>query len=337
MKILIYSDVHISQDSSVIKTIGKKYSTRLEHIVDSLNWAERLAEELKCEYIFNLGDTFDKPIINAMEATAIQDVIWSSIPHYVLVGNHDSNVASLEYSSVSILKKWGFTIISKPENIELKNISFTFLPYITESDRKPLKDYLKTTQDIVLSHNDISGFNFGGFISKDGFNIEDIKTGCKLFLNGHLHNSSFLANNILNVGNLCGQNFSEDAIRYKHGCWVLDTDTCDLQFYENPYSFNFYKLSWSSHIDTDLKLLKPNSCVLVKCDSKYKNELKEKLDSNKNILISRMLICDSNYSKEENSYVKLEKVDHLKLFCDTARDYLGNTELINNELKEICK
>lgn len=337
MKILIYSDVHISQDSSIVKSLGDKYSIRLEHIINSLNWAEKLAEELKCDYIFNLGDTFDKPIINAMEATAVQDITWSTIPHYVLVGNHDSNVASLEYSSVAILKKYGFNIISKPENIELNGVNFTFLPYITESDRKSFKEYLKTENDIVLSHNDIAGFNFGGFVSKEGFNIDDIRSNCKLFLNGHLHNSSFLTKNILNVGNLCGQNFSEDAFKYKHGCWVLDTNNYDLKFYENPYALNFYKLDWSEDIDKNLDKLKPNSCVVIKCENKYQEDLKKKILENPNIISSRILLFDKGSSDNNESDIKLEKVDHLKLFCDTVHEYLGNTDIVNNELMEVCK
>ena len=45
MKYLIYSDVHISQGSSIVKQEGIKYSVRLEHIIDSINWAEELAEK----------------------------------------------------------------------------------------------------------------------------------------------------------------------------------------------------------------------------------------------------------------------------------------------------
>ena len=338
MKVLIYSDIHISQDSSIIKSLGTKYSTRLEHIIASKNWAEDLAVKLGCDRIFNLGDTFDKPIINAMEATAVQDIKWAEMPHSILVGNHDSNVASLEYSSVSILKKFGFDIISQPTSLYVgADIRFVFLPYITEDNRKPFTDYVTSKNDIVLSHNDVAGFNFGGFISKEGFDINDIKNNCRLFLNGHLHNSSFLAKNVLNVGNLCGQNFSEDAFKYNHGAWVLDTDNMHLDFYENPHALNFYKLEWSENIDKDLNNLKPNSCVVIKCESKYQSALKDKISKNPNIISSRVLLFEKELSSDKQDEIKLEKVDHLKLFCDTVHDYVGNTEIINSELVEVCK
>lgn len=338
MKVLIYSDVHISQDSSIIKSLGTKYSTRLEHIIASMNWAEDLAVKLGCDRVFNLGDTFDKPIINAMEATAVQDIRWASIPHTILVGNHDSNVASLEYSSVSILKKYGFDIIDKPTSYRVgADFNFVFLPYIIESNRKPFTDYLVSKNDIVLSHNDVAGFNFGGFVSKGGFDIEDIKKNCKLFLNGHLHNSSFLAKNVLNVGNLCGQNFSEDASKYSHGAWLLNTDDMSLTFYENPHALNFYKLEWSKNIDKDLTTLKPNSCIVIKCESKYQNELKEKITNTPNIISSRVLLFEKENDTNNSPEIKLEKVDHLKLFCDTVHDYIGSDDVINSELMEVCK
>ena len=35
--------------------------------------------------------------------------------------------------------------------------------------------------------------------------------------------------------------------------------------------------------------------------------------------------------------VKLEKVDHIKQFTDFIHDQLGNTDLVNQELMEVCK
>lgn len=337
MRVLIYSDVHISQDSSIVKTFGTKYSTRLEYIIKSLDWAEDLALKENCQAVFNLGDTFDKPVINPMEATAVQDIKWNNLPHYILVGNHDSNVASLEYSSVAILKKLGFNIINEVTHLKDGETNFTFIPYIMNDNRKPLKEYLIGKDDIVLSHNDIAGFNFGLFISTEGFNIDEIKKDCKLFLNGHLHNSSFLDKKILNVGNLCGQNFSEDAFNYDHGCWILDTDKMSLDFYENPFALNFYKIEYSSNKNL-LSKLKNNSVLMIKCERKDQDKLKEDLETIKDkIIATRVLLYDKDVVNSIDSIVKLEKIDHLKQFTDFIHDKLGNTDLINSELAEVCK
>ena len=337
MKILIYSDIHISQDSSIVKSFGKYYSTRLEYIIKSITWAENLATSEKCDLIFNLGDTFNKPIVNAMEATAVQDICWADIPHYILVGNHDSDVVSLEYSSVSILKKLGFHIIKEVTHLYDKDDVFTFIPYILEDNRKPLTQYLVGKNDIVLSHNDIAGFRFGNFVSKEGFKIDDIEKSCKLFLNGHLHNSSFLSDKILNVGNLCGQNFTEDSLKYSHGCWILDTKTNSLEFHENPYALNFYKLEYPA----DKKIfsnLKNNSVLMIKCERSYQEELKNILTNySDKIVTTRVLLYDKDIIENIDTQVKLDKVDHLKQFTDFIHEQLGNTELINEELMEVCK
>jgi predicted phosphodiesterase len=336
MKILIYSDIHISQDSSIVKSFGEKYSTRLEHIIKSLDWAEDLALKEHCEAVFNLGDTFDKPIIQPMEATAVQDIKWNNLPHYILVGNHDSNVESLEYSSVSILKKLGFNIITETTHLNINNVDFTFIPYITNDNRKQFKEYIKSENDIVLSHNDIAGFNFGRFISKDGFDIKDIEKNCRLYLNGHLHNSSFLSSKILNVGNLCGQNFTENSFKYKHGSWILDTDNLSLNFYENPYALNFYNIEYKE--EKDLNTIKNNSVLQIKCERKNNNKLKENLDRIKDkIIATRVLLYDVKSSESFDTSIKLEKVDYIKQFIDFIHDKVGDTDLVNFELQEICK
>lgn len=335
MKILIYSDIHISQDSSIIKSLGRKYSTRLENIIDSLNWAEQLAVDTGCDCVCNLGDTFDKPIINAMEATAVQDISWNNLPHYVLVGNHDSNVASLEFSSVSILKKLGFHIIEKPEFITDGTTNIYFLPYITEARRESLDNYIvdRASKNIILSHNDIAGCNFGGFLSKDGFEINEIESICDLFLNGHLHNSAWVTKKILNVGNLTGQNFSEDAEVYQHGVWILDTDNNDISFVENPYAFNFYKLSYTGKKPL---LFKGNAVLMIKCKRSLVDRLKEEL-SKLDIVAYRILIDEETSSKDELVSATFEKIDHLKQFEEFILNTLGSNDIVKKELKEICR
>lgn len=332
MKALIYSDVHISQDSSIVKSFGTKYSTRLEYIIKSLNWAEQLADERQCDAIFNLGDTFDKPFINAMEATATQDVKWSPLPHYVIVGNHDSDVASLEYSSVSILKKSGFDIITQPAVVN----DIGLLPYCLEKDRKPLSETFSVVPKVIFSHNDLAGVDFGHFLSGEGYRVDDIESHCDLFLNGHLHNTAWVTKKILNVGNLCGQNFSEDGFTYKHGCWILDTNTLTIEFVENPFALNFYKLEYPKDKNFIVSnTSNTNKVITIRVERKDVQTVKDLIDNNHSIVASRVVVYDKDVSKYEE--VKLEKIDHLKTFVEFVKEKLGNSELVNDELAEVCK
>lgn len=349
MNVLIYSDVHFSQDSSIVRSMGDKYSTRLEYLIKSLNWVEELAEKEHCFYVFNLGDMFDKPNLNAQELTALQEVKWSNKPHYILVGNHDSNVNSLQYSSSEIFKSLNvfgndkFHVISEPTMFCSNGTfsQFLLLPYITEDNGKNLKEYCKWNdyeRKVILSHNDVKGIQLGKFVSQDGFDIKDIEDNCELFLNGHLHNSSNITNDILNVGNLCGMNFSEDGFKYSHGCWILDTETLKLTFYENPYSLNFYKIEINEKYPSLTNYsFKNNAVLMIRCERKYQERLKKELEENKNIVTSKLIVYDNELVNEEKQEVKLEKLDYLKTFNDFILGSLGNNDIIRDELNRICK
>ena len=45
LKLLIYSDPHFCEFSSIIRSQGKKFSVRLENLIKSVNWVENLAIE----------------------------------------------------------------------------------------------------------------------------------------------------------------------------------------------------------------------------------------------------------------------------------------------------
>ena len=56
MRILIYSDNHWCQYSSIVRKRGEKYSLRLENQIESVSWAENLSMDAGCEKIIQLGE-----------------------------------------------------------------------------------------------------------------------------------------------------------------------------------------------------------------------------------------------------------------------------------------
>ena len=327
MRILLYTDVHISQNSSIINTRGNKYSTRLENIIKSLNWAEEQAIVNKCDSIICLGDLFDRSDLNAEEITALKEIKWANLPHILIVGNHESNVVSLDFSSAFSLNSV-FDIINKPCSDVYDDFSITYLPYTVESERKSIKEYLPDLKKkIILSHNDIKGIQYGQWISKDGFDIEDINNNCDLFINGHLHNGEWINNKILNLGNLTGANFSEDGFKYKHQIAILDTATLKVEFIENPYAFNFYKLEIRNK--DDLKFLNKlkNAVVSIKCSNDLLPLVKESLN---NVIESRVTIINETVKTETKE--ELVQVDHLKQFADYFLTNVDGSEIAKSEL-----
>lgn len=350
MKYLIYTDVHFSQYSSVLRRRGKNYSERLENIITSLNWAEEQAVVNNCNKIICLGDFFDKPELNCEELSALTEIKWANLPHNFLVGNHESNVSSLIYSSTYALNNIPLAKIIDKISFESNNCikcDFLYLPYINEDERKKLIDYIPERDNshklVIFSHNDLSGIQYGKFESVKGFNLEEIENNCNLFLNGHLHNMGSVGKNIINVGNLTGQNFSEDGFNYRHCVCILNIDSegnIDIQFIENPFSNNFYKITINTEKDFELiDKLKGNSVVSFSCEHSLIDKLKEKIKDNKLIIESRLTIFrnDSNEVSLQEDVVKLNNIDPIEKFTLFIFDKLGTNNIVKEEVESIVR
>ena len=342
MKILIFADLHMCPRASIINKWGNNYPMRLENCISTVNWIEQLAVQYNCEGIINLGDFFDKPDLSSETITALKEINWSNITHYNLVGNHDASDNSLEFNSVNSLNNTQHKIITEPQTIILDDCEICFLPYVTDSDRKPLADYFgprTSNRRIILSHNDIAGIQFGPITSKTGFTIEEIEANCDLMCNGHLHNGQAISSKIINVGNCSGKDFSEDAFKHTHGVFLLDTTTFSLDFIENPFAFNFYKIEINELADVSiLDILKPNAVCSIKCDSELIEQTKEKLKNLDSQIIESRLIITKKYTKASETIDELDlSVDHLARFIECCKTNIENTAILDEELSEICK
>lgn len=223
------------------------------------------------------------------------------------------------------------------------NVKLYMLPYILENDRKPLVSYFDTEDTgrrIVISHNDIKGIQYGSFMSQEGFSLDEIEQNCSLFINGHIHNGSFLnkGKTILNLGNLTGQNFNEDAYKYKHNICILNTDDLSLEFFENPHAFNFYKINIDTPKDLNtLDNLKTNSVLSIKCSDDLTEDLKKKLDSCKNIVESRTVIYRKDINSSITEELDLTQTDYLNQFTNFMIEKLGKSDVLMQELTEVCR
>lgn len=343
MKIGIVGDVHWSKISSIITKRGNRFTARLENLIASINWCEQTLA--RCDRIVYLGDFFDRKDIEAEEATALKEIIWNDKPHYFIVGNHEASTSSLSYKSTDVLNKSNFIIEDKPVKYEMETCDIYMLPYILEDTRKTLDAYVDKKSDekhtIIFSHNDIKGINYGPILSKEGFEISDIERLSDLFINGHIHNGSFVdkKKKILNLGNISGQNFSENAFEYKHQCCILDTDILQLEFLENPFAFNFYKLIINNEKDLkQLRSLKENAVVSIKCSSNILDSARKYLLESDNIVESRVIVTMSDATSIEVDLEDSLRTDnYMKQFVDFIHDKLGTSEIIEKELSEVCK
>lgn len=335
MKILVVGDVHVCKNSSIVNSRGRKYTQRLDNCIASVNWVERTAEEQACDCIVYLGDFFDKSGLDQDTITAIRDIEWSDIQKYFIVGNHESEDADLFCSSTKAIEGPNRTVINEPTAIG----EMTFIPYITEIDRKPFAEYVKNKNSIVFAHNDIAGIYYGPVISKVGFDIAEIEANCKLFIDGHLHNGQWISNKVRTLGNLTGQNFGEDARKYKHLVTVIDTEVNTCTDLINPHALNFYQIEINNQADLDkFYVLLPNSVISAKCKESLLPALKEKLELQKSDIVASKVIPfrEPGESATEEDISALT-VDHLSKFVQCCQEKIANSAILDEELAIICK
>lgn len=342
MKICIYSDPHWSTYSSILRQRGIWYSKRLESLVNSINWVENLAFQQNCSSIFCLGDFFDRNNLNAEEITALNDIKWSNMQHTFIVGNHEITKDDLSMNSMNVLAQIG-RVVNTPLYIEFNDFNIVIIPYVDEDNREPLDKIMndlsinRNKKTIIMSHNDIAGIRYGAYVSESGFAIDEIERNCSLYLNGHLHNGSWITNKILNVGNLSGQNFTEDGFKYKHCAYILDTDTLEITPFENPYAIYFYKVDINRIEDLyNLDNLK-NACVSITVKESLIDNVKQKIKSLDNIIAHRTIIVpDNDIIEKTDTSDLLGKVNHLDKFNEFILSEIGNFDIVKYELEKIC-
>ena len=338
MLIAIYADAHWCQYSSIVRKRGEKYSVRLENLIKSVNWAESMAFEKGCGAIINLGDFFDKSELNADEITALDEVFWSStLDRFNLIGNHEMGRSDLSTSSCDLFNFIPRSVVvSGPCIFEVDGCELAFLPYCLEENRKPIDFPNNGKRRILFSHNDILGIQMGKFVSQSGYSIEDIEANCDICFNGHLHNGMKVSDKIINVGNLTGQNFSEDAYKYTHGMYIIDTDTLHYDYFVNPFALNFYKIDFSDGFrEVDLS---SNAVCAIKVKQKDLDTVKTYFnDKLKNIVEARITIIPESNNCELVENIESFSVDHLKQFNDYVLTNFENTDILLKELAEVCR
>lgn len=351
MRYLLYTDVHLSQTSSIIRGNGARHSLRLENVIKSVNWAEDLAVNQKCDAVICLGDFFQSANLNSYEITALKDIKWNSLKHIFLVGNHESEVTDLEYTSVDALSKMpNFQIIKQPTvDFEFEgNTRLVFIPYITERNLLSLDKYIyphdyntiePEEKVVVFSHNSVKGIQMGPVLSREGIDVTEIDDLCTIFLNGHLHNGTKFSKKGINLGNLTGQNFGEDATKYEHGCFILDTQDFSLEFYENPHAFNFYPMEILCESDLNkLDNIKNNAVINFKVKKSAVTALKDKLSKCSNIAGFHTYIIPEvikTGDKIEVNLISKENTDHLTQFKVFMEAELGSTAAVLEEIDKV--
>ena len=344
MKIGLYADPHLSQTSSIIVGKSGDFSGRLTNLINSFKWMNDFFSSMGCVMTVCLGDVTDKPNLTAEEITALS--LCGIEDHHLIVGNHCRADKDGRINSLSVFKK----VYYEPRILEVPGPDCSrrilILPYnSTPVDLSQFEDSV----DIILSHNDIKGYDFGGHVSEAGLELESILSHCSLFVNGHLHNGGWLVQDrVVNLGQLSGMNFSSCGGQWEPSVGILDTDTLSLEIYENPCAYRFKKEEFSSL--TKLKgyldnLPENGEYVLqARVPDTIAQKSRKLIDQCSKVVASRVLTLQTKSKKTsvKRDEIKLDKTsvyDKLRGFVTSQNPSKYSIEKINEiidhmEMKE---
>lgn len=325
MKILLYSDVHISRTSSIFPTTYKdtNYTYRQMMLKQTGQWLSVLAKQNNPNLIINLGDTFDQHTLTSYD-TEIARQFFSefsdiNIPHFVLIGNHE--MINEEFNAVAMLDNVSnITIIKDPTSLQFKDSTLAFLPY------RHTKDIIDLPKgDFLFSHNDIYGSPVRGtFKLEAGISPALLKQNYKLVFNGHIHKSSMFEN-IINVGSCTTHSFSDDNNWEPHA-YLFDTETLNLETFTNTFcplfkTFDIKSLEDFNQVIAGLN--KNRKYILhITCPFEIKDEVKSMLETYKTI----------NTETEKDQEFIINSKLNVKVQSQNNKQLL-ETKQINNNIK----
>lgn len=348
MKLLVYSDLHFTSHSSIVRGRKGKYSDRLTACINTLNFIEEVAKNESCDKIICCGDFFDKSSLNSEEISALKEVDFNKdVEHILLLGNHEMQDLSGNYNSLNFfVSHSNFTVIDKISTFKYDGKVIHFIPYQYEVNCK-IEELIPKKQlknSIIFSHNDIKGIQYGKIKSESGLDLTSIENSpCDLFINGHLHFGSKLGEKSYNIGNVVGLNFSEDGFKYSHQLFIIDTeDAQNFKVIENPYSFYFYKLHATTQNSNELlEKLKHNAICSVSTSLNDYSIIKKQFESSKKVLYNKFNFNVENQNDETSSSdlnsLLFDTSSIYTMLSDFCIEKLGESKELIEELELICK
>lgn len=292
MIIGIYADPHISYTSSILPLHcdNSNYTYRLQMIIDSYKWMYEEFKRNNVDIICNCGDTFDSHTVKAEEITALTECLKYSngIPEIWITGNHD--MYNCNFYSNSFVKYYDFIkIFDKPTKV---NDVISVLPYRKYEDIDE-SELLNISNKVLISHIDLLGSHVRPeFSMSSGLDPKILSSVFDYSFNGHIHTGENLLPNVINVGSLVCNSFS-DSNSYIPRILIYNTENNELRYINNTNSVIFRKKEFSSMTDCldYVKSLddKFKYCLRFIVPFEIKNEISDILKERKNIVSFRII------------------------------------------------
>lgn len=205
-------------------------------------------DENNIKVVFQLGDLFDRrKFVNFNSLYLSKKYFFDKLKErnvklHILLGNHCVYFKNtLEINSPELLlKEYDNVIIyDNFKTIDIDGTKIDIVPWICDDNQEEIFQMMKDSKaDISFGHFEIDGFEMDrGTVHHGGLDRKELKK-YDVVLSGHFHHKSY-ADNITYVGTPYEMTWSD--YNDPRGFHVLNTETRDLTFVQNPYKM-FHKI-----------------------------------------------------------------------------------------------
>jgi DNA repair exonuclease SbcCD nuclease subunit len=317
-KIILSADWHLKFSSQFDRTTDQGIPSRLQEIIESVDWVLSVGKKQKATYFLGLGDIFDSSEkLLTREGLSIKTMFNRISKQYTktamfLVGNHDQ--ISSEHNILDLFSPI-IKVFSSPSFVDIPGARLFFLPYLRESEDlyAALKEF--ESHDCPGKKYLFAHFWDTSVMGVDPEAIDLTKVNLdffnRIFL-GHYHvPSSNFNSKIIYIGTLLNKRFNETGPK---GCWTLDVETNKLEFFANPGSPEFFVLQ-DTNVLTDAENLVTNAYYRIACDPENVLEVTKLLSKVKGFeLVSK--------KDEETDPTKISIMNVEKRNSSSLKDYI---------------
>lgn len=273
--------------------------------------------------VVQFGDLFDRrKYINFVTLSRSRQYFFDelqkrNIQLHVFVGNHDTfykNTNDVNSPDLLLKDYDNITIYNEPAEISPGGLDIALLPWVNSSNYQESLDFINNTKaQILFGHLELAGFEmYRGAFNDHGMSA-DLFRKFDIVATGHYHHKSSRGN-IHYLGTPYEMTWSD--FQDPRGFHILDTDTREMEFIQNPYRM-FNKIHYS---DLDKTM---DDVLDINLDM-YRNTFVKVIVQNKNNPYWFDLFIDR---LEKNGVVDLQVVeDHFNLNLEDDEDIVNEAE-----------
>ena len=247
MRVLWYSDLHISGSGDFSRPSASGYTTRIDDAFRAASWISDVIVSKKIDLVVNGGDIFKhQGALQSLDFSAavkfltIVDSACREVEasQVVLLGNHDYISNDRRICATDFVDSLpNSRLIRDIELVEIGDGWFGFIPYLL--DWSILTTYWDTFRRYtengipvyLFGHMDLNGVinanvNSRQILSTSGISPETLSKICTFCFNGHHHIPQIVGGkkNIILSGSLQQFTVSEAAGNFSRGLYILDTE-----------------------------------------------------------------------------------------------------------------